>query len=201
MSEAARSRWPDARFEPQLNRQGTAGSASENPLAELARLVGQDDSFRNAFGSSRAPRPEPQRLNPDYAQFSEQPVECRMTGAPSRRGGSLRCRRAGLGLAAHIARRAGPTRRTRASTRPISTMPRKRRIGDYAAYDAAPSLEHTYDPQSYAAPPLDARSLGRAGRSCGAASRLRGAGPCRRKRPSRRARRGARWWFSRPCWC
>ena len=59
MSEAARSRREDARFEPQFGTSaGTNGTASD-PLAELARLVGQDDPFRNVFRPT--PRPEAER--------------------------------------------------------------------------------------------------------------------------------------------
>ena len=48
MSEAARTRRPDLRFEPQMDRAG-AGAPGADPLAELARLVGQDDPFRDVF--------------------------------------------------------------------------------------------------------------------------------------------------------
>lgn len=48
MSEAARSRRDDGRYEPQVAVPGRA-SAPSDPLAELARLVGQDDPFRNVF--------------------------------------------------------------------------------------------------------------------------------------------------------
>ena len=151
MSEAARSRWPDARFEPQLNRQGTAGSASENPLAELARLVGQDDAFRNAFGSSRAARPEPQRLNPDYAQFSEQPVESDAHHHDEAAHYDADEPALGLRPTSHDDwSDAGHQGQYAADQHYADEAPH----GDYAAFDAAPSLEHTYDPQSYAAPPL-----------------------------------------------
>ena len=56
MSEAARSRREDARFEPQFGTSVGANGAASDPLAELARLVGQDDPFRNVFRST--PRPE-----------------------------------------------------------------------------------------------------------------------------------------------
>ncbi len=55
MSEAARSRRESARYEPTF---GTNGAASD-PLAELARLVGQDDPFRNVFRPP--PTPEADR--------------------------------------------------------------------------------------------------------------------------------------------
>ena len=48
MSEAARSRREDARYEPSFGT-STGANAAADPLAELARLVGQDDPFRNVF--------------------------------------------------------------------------------------------------------------------------------------------------------
>ena len=56
MSEAARSRREDARFEPSFGTSTGANGVASDPLAELARLVGQDDPFRNVFRP--APRPE-----------------------------------------------------------------------------------------------------------------------------------------------
>ena len=49
MSEAARSRRIEPGFEPPIDRPVAARGASADPLAELARLVGQDDPFRNMF--------------------------------------------------------------------------------------------------------------------------------------------------------
>lgn len=49
MSEAARSRREDARFEPSFGTSNGANGAVSDPLAELARLVGHDDPFRNVF--------------------------------------------------------------------------------------------------------------------------------------------------------
>ncbi len=56
MSEAARSRREDARYEPQFGKSAGANDTASDPLAELARLVGQEDPFRTVFRSS--PRPE-----------------------------------------------------------------------------------------------------------------------------------------------
>ncbi len=47
MSEATRSRRDQVRYEPQMGSPVAAGSS--DPLAELARLVGQDDPFRHVF--------------------------------------------------------------------------------------------------------------------------------------------------------
>lgn len=58
MSEAARSRRDDARHEPQLANPGRDAGGTD-PLAELARLVGQDDPFRSVFRPHQA-RPEPE---------------------------------------------------------------------------------------------------------------------------------------------
>ena len=55
MSEAARSRREDARYEPSFGT-STGANAAADPLAELARIVGQDDPFRNVFRPT--PRPE-----------------------------------------------------------------------------------------------------------------------------------------------
>ena len=55
MSEAARSRREDARYEPPFGTSNGPNGAASDPLAELARLVGQDDPFRNVFRP--APRP------------------------------------------------------------------------------------------------------------------------------------------------
>ncbi len=58
MSEAARSRRDDPRYEPQMaapGRDATQGHA--DPLAELARLVGHDDPFRSVFRPAAAPMP------------------------------------------------------------------------------------------------------------------------------------------------
>ena len=64
MSEAARSRRDDGRYEPQVAVPGR-GSAPSDPLAELARLVGQDDPFRNVFRpAAPATAPEPGFRNP-----------------------------------------------------------------------------------------------------------------------------------------
>ena len=51
MSEVARSRRDDPRSEPQLSIPGrdAPSPAASDPLAELARLVGQDDPYRNVF--------------------------------------------------------------------------------------------------------------------------------------------------------
>ena len=50
MSEAARSRRDDTRYEPQMAAPGRdASQGHADPLAELARLVGQDDPFRSVF--------------------------------------------------------------------------------------------------------------------------------------------------------
>ena len=53
MSEAARSRRDDNRYEPQVAVPGR-DAAPFDPLAELARLVGQDDPFRNVFRPAAA---------------------------------------------------------------------------------------------------------------------------------------------------
>ena len=69
MSEAARSRRDDGRYEPQVAVPGR-GSAPSDPLAELARLVGQDDPFRNVFrphAPAAAPAQDPGHLPHAYA--------------------------------------------------------------------------------------------------------------------------------------
>ena len=60
MSDAARSRRDDARYEPTLAVPGREAKSSD-PLAELARLVGQDDPYRNVFRSAPVPVPQPAR--------------------------------------------------------------------------------------------------------------------------------------------
>ncbi len=70
MSEAARSRRDDARYEPQFGTSAGVNAAASDPLAELARLVGQDDPFRNVFRSTPRPEPEDQR----HAAYAE-PVQ------------------------------------------------------------------------------------------------------------------------------
>ena len=60
MSEAARSRRSDVRLEPQLGIPSSAGTAARDPLAELARLVGQEDPFRNVFRPQAVSRPDRQ---------------------------------------------------------------------------------------------------------------------------------------------
>lgn len=58
MSEAARSRRDDTRYEPTLAVPGREAKSSD-PLAELARLVGQDDPYRNVFRPAPAAAPPP----------------------------------------------------------------------------------------------------------------------------------------------
>ncbi len=63
MSEAARSRRDEARYEPYVA-MPSREAAPADPLAELARLVGQDDPFRNVFRpaatvAQAAPAPAP----------------------------------------------------------------------------------------------------------------------------------------------
>jgi hypothetical protein len=53
MSEATRSRRDQVRYEPKIG--SAATDASSDPLAELARLVGQDDPFRNVFRAMPQP--------------------------------------------------------------------------------------------------------------------------------------------------
>jgi hypothetical protein len=53
MSEATRSRRDQVRYEPQMGSPVAAGSS--DPLAELARLVGQDDPFRHVFRTTPQP--------------------------------------------------------------------------------------------------------------------------------------------------
>ena len=58
MSEAARSRRDDPRYEPPSAAPGhDAIQGYPDPLAELARLVGQDDPFRSVFRPVDAPAP------------------------------------------------------------------------------------------------------------------------------------------------
>lgn len=66
MSEAARWRRDEARYEPQMAAPARE-AASSDPLAELARLVGQDDPFRNVFRSTAAPA-RPGQTSPDEAE-------------------------------------------------------------------------------------------------------------------------------------
>ena len=72
MSEAARSRRSNIRFEPQLDIPRVGGAAAEDPLAELARLVGQEDPFRNALRSPANSKPEAQRFHPNPSRFAAQ---------------------------------------------------------------------------------------------------------------------------------
>ena len=51
MNEAARSRWDDGRREPVTGN----GREASDPLAELARLVAQEDPYRNMFRPAPAP--------------------------------------------------------------------------------------------------------------------------------------------------
>ena len=66
MTEAARSRRDDARQEPQLAiPMRPAPADTPDPLAELARLVGQDDPFRGVFRpAAPAPGREPVHAEP-----------------------------------------------------------------------------------------------------------------------------------------
>ncbi len=68
MSEAARWRRDEARHEPQMAVPARE-AASADPLAELARLVGQDDPFRNVFRSTAAPA-LPVQISPYEAEVS-----------------------------------------------------------------------------------------------------------------------------------
>ncbi len=62
MSEAARSRRDDARYEPQVDvSPGRDRPGGADPLAELARLVGHDDPFRAVFRPAAVP---PRRAGP-----------------------------------------------------------------------------------------------------------------------------------------
>ena len=60
MTDAARSRRDAVRYEPQLA-VPTRDPGAADPLAELARLVGQDDPFRNVFRTTAA---QPRRAAP-----------------------------------------------------------------------------------------------------------------------------------------
>ena len=57
MSEAARSRRVEPGFEPPIDRPVAARAGGADPLAELARLVGHDDPFRNMFKPAAPARP------------------------------------------------------------------------------------------------------------------------------------------------
>ncbi len=57
MSEAARSRRDETRYEPTLAVPGREARSSD-PLAELARLVGQDDPYRDVFRPAPAAVPQ-----------------------------------------------------------------------------------------------------------------------------------------------
>ncbi len=69
MSEAARSRRVEPGFEPPMDRPVAARAGGADPLAELARLVGQDDPFRNMFKPAAPPvRPVARGPAHDVAQ-------------------------------------------------------------------------------------------------------------------------------------
>ena len=74
MSEAARSRRDDGRYEPQVAVPGRE-AAPFDPLAELARLVGQDDPFRNVFRPAAIPSGQvpPPAQDPRYARSDADP--------------------------------------------------------------------------------------------------------------------------------
>ena len=66
MNEAARLRWDDTRREPSTG----SGREASDPLAELARLVGQDDPYRAVFrpaSAAAAPTADVRRWEADEA--------------------------------------------------------------------------------------------------------------------------------------
>lgn len=74
MSEAARSHRDDPRYEPQMaapRRDAPQGPA--DPLAELARLVGQDDPFRSVFRPAARPAPADQADSEAHRSLRETP--------------------------------------------------------------------------------------------------------------------------------
>ncbi|MGI3899752.1 MAG: SPOR domain-containing protein [Janthinobacterium lividum] len=70
MSEAARSRRDDTRYEPTLAVPGREAKASD-PLAELARLVGQDDPYRDVFRPVPAAAPQVSRHEEPQHSYEE----------------------------------------------------------------------------------------------------------------------------------
>ena len=92
MSEAARSRRDDGRYEPQVAVPGRE-AAPFDPLAELARLVGQDDPFRNVFRPAAVPAgqvPPPAVPDPRHPRADAQPRHAGdgvASGEPARHDG------------------------------------------------------------------------------------------------------------------
>ncbi len=133
MSEAARSRREDARYEPQFGTSAGANGAASDPLAELARLVGQDDPFRNVF----RPRRDPEAVDERHAAYSgavqDHDAPPRVIGPP---------RRGTRATTAHV--RIPPTTRRSPSTdhRPTTQT--------YASHDAYRPIEAA-DERYYAA--------------------------------------------------
>ena len=81
MSEAARSRRDDTRYEPTLAVPGRE-AASSDPLAELARLVGQDDPYRSVFRPAPAAVAQPARYEEPQNGYDAGALQSR--GTPSR---------------------------------------------------------------------------------------------------------------------
>jgi hypothetical protein len=137
MSEAARSRRDDGRYEPQVAVPGRE-AAPFDPLAELARLVGQDDPFRNVFRPAAVPSgPVPQPTAPDPRQ-SRAEAQPRWAGEGVAHGEPPRHDGQGHGHEGHGYEDHGYDDRAYDD-----------RAYDDRAYDAHAGADHGYDPQGH----------------------------------------------------
>src|SRR3954451_13886506 len=86
MAEATRSRFSVDldHIEQQLNQSGQQAASQKDPLAELARIVGQDDPFRALIDAGQARKPEPARQPAPQPVYEPAPVSARrVESAPS----------------------------------------------------------------------------------------------------------------------